>query len=195
MKAKKTARYKCNEDAKKRKEYWKKDEIASSAPIIKINPPEPVSAEQLAAQQEAETREFLAYLENDITVMKEEDQPGSREARRGLVQTVNLEIGMPTADEAVSRMNLGFMDMRAAHVRVVRLIHGYGSTGRGGKIRTAVRKELELLKTRRKIRAYVIGEDFGPYSAESRSLVDQFPEIARDQDYGKCNHGITIVVL
>ena len=40
--------------------------------------------------------------------------------------------GMPLVDEAVRRMHMGIEEMKVSRVKVVKLIHGYGSTGRGG---------------------------------------------------------------
>lgn len=39
---------------------------------------------------------------------------------------------MPLVDEAVRRMHMGIQEMKVSRVKVVKLIHGYGSTGRGG---------------------------------------------------------------
>ena len=108
---------------------------------------------------------------------------------------LNLEEGMPVVEEAIARMNLGLQELRASGAKFVRLIHGYGSTGRGGKIGVSVREELEAMKAKRRIREFVTGEEFGPCSEESRRMVESSPEIARDQDYGRCNHGVTIVML
>ena len=41
----------------------------------------------------------------------------------------------------------------------MKLIHGYGSTGRGGRICTGVRKELAAMARKRLIREFVTGDD------------------------------------
>ena len=157
--------------------------------------PKSISAEELQRMQEEETLEFLAYLEQDFTVVKEEPDPRKKASRKTLICDLNLEESMPTVEEAIRRMILGFQEMRVSGVKLVRLIHGYGSTGRGGKIRVGVRKELEAMTASRRIRGFVTGGKLSPYSAESRNLADRFPEVVHDRDYGKCNQGITIVIL
>ena len=142
--------------------------------------------------------EFLEYLDRyNGPVMKDADSrpSGKRNDTRGGIARLNLEEGMPLVEEALDRMNMGLQEMRASGIRAVKLIHGYGSTGRGGKICAGVRKELAEMKRKNYIREYIPGERFGPLDAASRKLAEQDRGIVRDPDYGRMNHGITIVVL
>lgn len=111
------------------------------------------------------------------------------------ITVVNLEQGMPYVDEAIRRMNAGLRSARAGGARVVKLIHGYGSSGTGGKIRTAVATELANKKRSGEIKEYVRGEDFTPFSDSCRRVLDLVPELQKDKDYLRCNQGITIVLL
>ena len=45
----------------------------------------------------------------------------------------NLEAGMPTAVDAIRRLTSILSTQRALRTRVIKLIHGYGSSGKGGK--------------------------------------------------------------
>lgn len=155
----------------------------------------PLTAAEQAELEAADALEFLAYLEKDIRVVKEEEVPAARAAGRRSVGVLNLEAGMPTVEEAIRRMCAGLQEMRSGGVRVVRLIHGYGSTGRGGRLRISVRAELGRLKRSRRIADFVPGEDFGPFGEAGRRLADRWPEAARDPDWGKDNQGITMVLL
>ena len=195
MKSKKNARDKRADEAKMRRERLAGDRTASPVGAVKAPPVPRLSAEEEARRQEEETRAFLAYLEKETVVLKEETEIRKGAGRKTQIGVINLEAGMPTVDEAITRMKLGFQEMKVSGTKLVRVIHGYGSTGRGGKICVEVRKELGRLKTRKWIRGFVTGEEFGPWSAESRKMADQFPEIVRDKDYGRSNPGITIVML
>lgn len=84
---------------------------------------------------------------------------------------------------------------RGSRVPALKLIHGYGSTGRGGKIRALVRKELRGLLAQGKIRAFVPGERFSPFEEEGLRAVSLCYELTRDEDYQNGNPGITVVVL
>ena len=102
---------------------------------------------------------------------------------------------MPVVSEALTRMNLGLQEMRVSRIRVVKLVHGYGSTGRGGRIRAGVREELAAMKRKKLISDFIPGEDFGPMDAAARQLAVQDGSVARDPDYGRMNQGVTIVIL
>ncbi|MCR4877679.1 MAG: hypothetical protein K5922_10955 [Clostridiales bacterium] len=164
----------------------------TAAPVPKTPPP-PLPARS----PEEEAREFLDYLERyDLRIPKDEPAPPSGKKPAGAgIPRLNLEDGMPVVSEALDRMRLGLQEMKHRQTKAVKLIHGYGSTGRGGKIGIGVRNELASMKRKGLIRNFIPGEDFGPTDAASRTLVERDKSVSRDPDYGRINHGITIVVL
>jgi len=168
-----------------------------SAAVKPKQPPVPVP--DIPSQTpEEETREFLEYLDRYRMPGGKYDLPqkaGRKPKPAGNIPAVNLEEGMPVVDEAITRLRIGIQEMRAGQVRTVKLIHGYGSTGRGGKICIGVRTELAAMKRKKLIRDYIPGEDFGPTDAAARSLAEQNRAVTKDADYGRMNHGITIVIL
>ena len=105
----------------------------------------------------------------------------------------NLELGMPTAADALRRLASILSTQRALRTRVIKLIHGYGSTGKGGKIRTETRRHLDECRKKGSIKGYVRGEEFSIFSEATRSLLARYPEVGRDKDLEKYNNGITIV--
>lgn len=111
------------------------------------------------------------------------------------VLTVNLEQGMPTVETARQRFGAAMRSARAQRVQAIKLIHGYGSSGQGGRIRTMVRGELKTMQRDGKVRAVVAGEAFSPFEAEAQQAISLCYELTRDQDYTRCNHGVTVVVL
>ena len=203
MKQKASARQRREAEALRRKEAFSPTwaEPAAGAPAgaavpapVRRKPPAGILPE---VSPEEETREFLAYLDR-YGVPSEKDEP-PRAAKAGGktagIPRLNLEEGMPVVSDAVSRLRGGLQEMRFRRAKAVKLIHGYGSTGRGGKIRPAVREELAAMKRRNLIRDYIPGEDFGPVDAASRKLAETDRTVTRDPDYGRMNHGITVVVL
>jgi hypothetical protein len=54
------------------------------------------------------------------------------------MKTVNLKEGMPLVHQALMHMDRELAAARAKGCDVIKLIHGYGSTGAGGEIRIAV---------------------------------------------------------
>ena len=154
-----------------------------------------MTPEEQAKNEAEETRLFLEYIEKYQTVKEEEDTPVRRQAASSALPILNLEDGMPIVEEAIRRMSMGIQEMRVSGIRAVKLIHGYGSTGTGGKIRIGIRRELSTMKKRKLIRDFIPGENFGPFDETSRKMTERNRAIARDPDYGRSNHGITIVMI
>ena len=72
------------------------------------------------------------------------------------IYEVNIEQGMPTVDTAMRYVEQAISRAKAYGYPVVKFIHGYGSSGTGGKIRTAVQRELNKYKSSGKIREFVV---------------------------------------
>lgn len=109
--------------------------------------------------------------------------------------TVNLEQGMPTVEQAKQRLIAELGRSRASGAKVVKLIHGYGSSGVGGKLRIGIRQFLATKKRLNTIRLFVTGEDWDIFDADSRQLIELCPDLSRDRDLGRGNLGITLVLL
>jgi DNA-nicking Smr family endonuclease len=84
---------------------------------------------------------------------------------------------------------------RADRVKVVTLIHGYGSSGKGGRIRTECRKVLDHLSRRKEIKQIIAGEEFRKRTGPGKALLRRFPNLERDFASDFSNPGVTIVVL
>lgn len=89
----------------------------------------------------------------------------------------------------------GLTCARAKRERAVKIIHGYGSTGKGGAIKSDVGALLAGYKRTGRIKDYCAGEDFEPFSENGRRIAQEYPELRRDKDYTRGNQGITIVLL
>jgi len=97
--------------------------------------------------------------------------------------------------EALRRLDRGIAEALRESLGIVKLIHGYGSTGAGGDIRIAVQKKLREMAECGEIRGCIFGEDWAKSDETSWRLVQAQPELKRDPDLGKQNRGITIVLL
>lgn len=110
-------------------------------------------------------------------------------------KTVNLEVGRPVLGIALNRMNEVIADGKRNGVHVLTLIHGYGSSGKGGVIRQECRKTLDFMKIKGDIRDYICGEHFNKRAAPVKSLLNRYPELALDKNLNRENRGITLVIL
>lgn len=109
--------------------------------------------------------------------------------------TLNLEAGRPLTAEAIARMRSGLRSAKSQRIRAVKLIHGYGSSGKGGAIKSRIHRELVQMKQDGTIYEYIRGEDFSPFEENARRALTVCPFLAKDADYSRCNHGVTVVIL
>ena len=110
-------------------------------------------------------------------------------------KTVNLEAGRPVLEVALHRMHEIIDDAIRNDVKVLTLIHGYGSSGKGGVIRSECRKMLDFLKRKGVISDYIGGEDFNKRSGTVKSLLRRYPPLGVDKHLNRGNQGITLVIL
>jgi len=108
---------------------------------------------------------------------------------------VNLEYGMPTAEEGLRLMNEELKNARADGVQLVRFIHGYGSTGVGGKIRAEIRRDLARKLLNGKVLSVLHGESYRDGSLAAKALRGRHARLDRDVLHDTGNHGITFVEL
>jgi hypothetical protein len=110
-------------------------------------------------------------------------------------KVINLEAGRPVVDVALHRMNEVVLDSKRNSVDVLTLIHGYGSSGKGGTIRLECRKMLDFMKNKGIISDYIFGEDFNRRSGLVKALLQRYPQLGMDKHLNRGNKGITLVVL
>ena len=111
------------------------------------------------------------------------------------IKVVNLEEGMPTVEQARLRMQYELQAARKEGYKAVKLIHGYGSSGAGGALRTALQAELHKAVEDGTLRAVIPGENWRRSDPVAWKLLQRFPEWKKDSDLGRSNPGISIVVL
>lgn len=119
----------------------------------------------------------------------------ARKRRQFIQRTINLEEGRPTVELAVKKLSEVIDDSTRRKISVLTLIHGYGSSGKGGKIRTEVRKMLDYMSEQGAVHDYIAGESFNKRSGKVKQLLQRYPQMATDKNLGRGNKGITIVVL
>ncbi len=111
------------------------------------------------------------------------------------MKLVNLEQGRPSVPLAISLMGDALRIARRERTLALKIIHGYGSSGAGGAIRTAAQAELARLASAGEIRAFIPGEEWRISDERSWALLQRCPELKQDHDLGRENRGISVVVL
>lgn len=114
---------------------------------------------------------------------------------QGDLREVNIKQNMPTVQEAFSRLDTAIRSSRQLGYGAVKIIHGYGSSGRGGKIRLAVRRRLAEMKQKRQIRDFIPGESFSIFEEATRQAFLRCDDLRRDHDLDRHNNGVTIIIF
>jgi hypothetical protein len=109
------------------------------------------------------------------------------------VRTFNVEADLPSLDEARRRVMDAIRNARRSGVRALKIIHGYGSTGKGGKLCIGLRKSFALRKKERVIKDFIPGEDFSIFDTRVLELLEVVPELRTDPALNATNEGVTIV--
>ena len=113
----------------------------------------------------------------------------------GGLREVNLEENKPAVDAAIRRLTYELHQSRRMGCAVLKIIHGYGSSGAGGRIRVEARGYLERLRLRQEVRDVIPGEAFSIFHAGTRAAFLQCGELRRDRDLERHNNGVTFIVL
>ena len=111
------------------------------------------------------------------------------------VKTVILKEGMPSIEQARARLRGEIQSAQQSGVKVLKVVHGFGSSGVGGDLRIALQATLRQMVTAREIRECVYGENWRTSNEPTWTLLKQMPELKGDSDLGKGNKGMTVVLL
>lgn len=106
---------------------------------------------------------------------------------------LNLKSGMPSVDQAKRRLLESLYAPRGASSPMVKIIHGYGSSGTGGSIRTAVRELLAHWQREGKVVSVIRGEDWSIFDTASQAVRERYPFLKNDENLDRGNAGITFV--
>jgi len=116
--------------------------------------------------------------------------------RPGLaIKTVNLKSDMPSVEEALRRLDRELALARQGKISLLKIVHGYGSSGAGGDIRIAVQRRLHELAEAGQLRGCIYGENWSKTDDETWRLLQLQSALKSDPDLGRRNLGITVVLL
>ena len=111
------------------------------------------------------------------------------------MRVFNAEADLPTVDEARRSVMEEIRRSKREGVRVLKVIHGYGSSGKGGALCIGLRKSFKLRKKEGVIRDFVPGEDFSIFNDTVLSMLEAVPALRGDRDLNATNEGVTVLWL
>ncbi len=106
----------------------------------------------------------------------------------------DLKSDMPSAAIAELRLK-NYLKMMKPTEKIIKIIHGYGSHGVGGKIRTTVREILEDMQEKNQIKSFIPGEATSSLMGFDEEIRTYKHLLQGDADFHKGNDGITYVIL
>ena len=111
------------------------------------------------------------------------------------IRTCKVETGLPTLDDARRLVIVEVRRAKRESVRVLKVIHGYGSSGEGGAFCVGLRKSFRLRKMEGVIRDFIAGEDFSIFNDKVLAMLELVPELRGDPDLGATNEGVPLLWL
>jgi hypothetical protein len=111
------------------------------------------------------------------------------------IKTVNLKDGLPSVEQARTRLQSEIRMAQSQGIKLLKIIHGYGSHGVGGELRIALQSTLRSMAHSGEIRDCIYGEKWRTSEERSWELLKRMPDLKNDPDLGRGNRGITLVVL
>lgn len=122
----------------------------------------------------------------------------SAELPNVFVDTIELNIkrGLPTVEEALEQLTEDLQMASELGIKVIILIHGYGSSGEGGRIKWAIHEALENNRYADRVEEYYYGEQV-PYGTQAcQALLKQRPGLKQYLKHFKAgNAGMTVLLL
>lgn len=106
---------------------------------------------------------------------------------------LNIKDGMPVVTDALNHMKKSLESFRRDKYKCVLIIHGYGSTGKGGAICEKARQWLKAQERNGQIKTVIFGENFDIFNIRALELKNRFREL--ESLLRVCNHGVTVIEL
>ena len=106
---------------------------------------------------------------------------------------INIKQDMPIVADAMRYLQTSIERLKREKYGVVLIIHGYGSTGKGGAIHDKARQWLKAQERNGKIKSVIFGEDFTLFNFDALALKNKCREL--EPLLKICNHGVTVIEL
>lgn len=109
--------------------------------------------------------------------------------------TIDIKSERQTVREAIAQFLTELEAYQKGGFKVMKVIHGYGSHGVGGAIRTELMKILRDLKNRKKIVDYIPGNEWPSAKQAKKMAINYCPDLLADSEMSFVNSGVTIVIM
>ncbi len=109
---------------------------------------------------------------------------------------MNIKQGSPLVEDALEQLTDHLRKSMDLGIKAIVLIHGYGSSGEGGRIKWAIHDALESNRYADRVEDYFFGEQV-PFGSEAyRALLKRRPGLKSYlQRFKEGNAGMTVLLL
>ncbi len=111
------------------------------------------------------------------------------------MRLIDLKQNSPTVDYALAITEIELEAAKKEGLVAVKVLHGYGSHGRGGTILVELRRQLQRWKKQNLIKDYFGGDKWNMFDPTTLEILQKDKTIYGDEDLNKANPGITIIYL
>ena len=108
-----------------------------------------------------------------------------------IIKTIYLKDNRKSVLEAIINVETEISRAYIEGTKIIKFVHGYGSTGVGGKIKIALRNRIKKINKGKIIE----GEYFYSKNEKIKNILNDFKILKNDIDYNKKNKGITLFIL
>lgn len=112
-----------------------------------------------------------------------------------MLKEYNVKSNFPTVVEAIGLVEIEIELCKKEGIKLLKVVHGYGSGGRGGAICVAIKNQVKIWKRQNIIKDYLFGVEWNGLNPKACKILKENPDIPLDRDFNHCNMGMTILVL
>ena len=112
------------------------------------------------------------------------------------VVEINIKQGAPTVEEALELLTEHLRNCSELGIKAIVLIHGYGSSGEGGRIKWAIQEALENNRYADRVTEYFFGERVAYGTDAYHALLKRRPGLKQYlKRFIEGNAGMTVLLL
>jgi hypothetical protein len=113
-----------------------------------------------------------------------------------MIKEINIKEDYPIVDVAIARIQEEIDLHKKYGEQVIKIIHGYGSHGVGGKIKQQLDLLLPSWKKKKYIFDYIKGESFTFSTIQNKNFDSDLKDLLLEDCYfSSLNKGVTILIL
>ena len=123
------------------------------------------------------------------------DLPPTSRGRKKSIKIVNIKDDLPLVETALKRLDQEIATAQSGGYKALKIIHGYGSSGKGGVIKDEIHRVLRRLYLNDDIKEWVAGEEFSAEYSETLEILKKHSFLESDEDFRQGNRGISIILF